>query len=871
MSSFNSLDTATREQLANKNRLLEQMISMIDAAIWSYDLLANKINFASEALTRITGYPLKKFMDVNDWITTVYPEDIPIFKKLSANIRQGIPDQREYRIWHANGEIRWLQVGIMPSLNADGEVTQFDGVIIDITDRKKMEDELHKSEQRYKSLFEYNSDVICELDLNGNVMDINPTAEKITGERLLGADANFSMDDVFGKDNIQLMTEYFQLALQGVSLTFEMTSRHKSGNVFHWEMKPVPIYVNHQITGAFVICKDITAKKSIEKALKDRETQYRMIADNMTDMLGMLDLEGNILFATPSCGKVLGLAEESFRGKKLIDYLHPEDKDTLRREIAMLIETKRDRLMRYRILHADGAVLHLECMGTPVFCDGGNVRSIIALGRDITEKVKIEKALIESEERYRQSEERYRRLVELSPVAIATYKDGKITYINPSGMKMVGKEFHGDKIETDIIKDWVHPAYQKYATERMENTLLTGFTAPGEFQIIRTDGQVIDISMLSIYDSKSSSIQLMFEDITVRKQSQRKLIESEFRHYRLLTSLDRFSRDLFGVMKVSQLERRLVREVREVIKSNRVSLQEVEHNEDRLCEIIETDEGYHLKIGEIRGRSYLLCIDEKPASLQITTQRVWLQTIARYVSVLFDNFLLIEDLSRELEQSAAQQVGPTWLLRLLFNISENERKRLSQDLHDAALQEQIIWYRKLDLLMMDESITGDVREQLGQIAEGLLDVIHQIRITCNELRPPLLTEEGLTTSLEALFDFTQLRTNYCIQFDAADYDHTISDVLLIGLYRIVQELLANATKHSRATVVRIALSSGSDHIRLTYEDNGVGMDFGTMKDSYNRMGIHGMKERVRSMNGLIEFGSSKSNGLAVSITIPANG
>jgi signal transduction histidine kinase len=207
----------------------------------------------------------------------------------------------------------------------------------------------------------------------------------------------------------------------------------------------------------------------------------------------------------------------------------------------------------------------------------------------------------------------------------------------------------------------------------------------------------------------------------------------------------------------------------------------------------------------------------------------------------------------------------------MFNISENERKRLSQDLHDAALQEQIIWYRKLDLLMMDESITEDIREQLGQIAEGLLDVVYQIRITCNELRPPLLTEEGLTTSLEALFDFTQLRTNYSIQFDAADYEHTINDDLLIGLYRIVQELLANATKHSRATEVRIALSSQFDQIRLTYEDNGVGMDFRTMKDSYNRMGIHGMKERVRSMNGLIEFGSSDSNGLAVSITIPANG
>ncbi|WP_239615605.1 PAS domain S-box protein [Cohnella mopanensis] len=738
MSSIDSVDIADRKQLENQNRLFEQMINMIDAAIWSYHLLTHTFVCAFEALTRMTGYPIDRFRDVDGWMNCVYPDDLPLFRMLWANIRRGIPDHSEYRIWHANGEIRWVHVGVIPNEDERGEITRFEGFIIDITARKTMEHELQRSEQRYKSLFEYNLDVICELDLHGNVVDINPSAERITGERLLGEGADFSMDEVFGDDNIQLMTKYFEMALQGNSEAFEMTSRHKNGNRFHWEMKLIPIFVNNRAEGAFVICKDITAKKNIEQELANRDAQYRLITDNMTDIMGMLDLQGNILFASPSCGKVLGFAEDSFSGKNLSNYIHPEDRETLNSEIRKLIETKNDRLMRYRIPHADGTTIYLETLSTPVFCNEGEVISVIALGRDITEKVKIEK----------------------------------------------------------------------------------------------------------------------------------KLIESELRHCRLLTSLDQFSLDLFGVMKVSQLERRLVREVREIMKASRVCLREVENNNDRLCEIIETDEGYYLKIGEIRSKSYLLCIDEKPSTLQIETQRVWLQTIARYVSVLFDNFLLIEDLSRELEQSAAKQVAPTWLLRLLFNVSENERKRLSQDLHDAALQEQIIWYRKLDLLMMDESMTGNVREQLGQIAEGLLDVIYQIRLTCNELRPPLLKEEGLTSSLQALFDFTQLRTNYAIRFDTVEYNHRISDEQLIGLYRIVQELLANATKHSQATEVRLSLSSLPDRIHLVYEDNGIGMDIRTTIDSYHTMGIYGMKERVRSMDGTIEFSSSANNGLAVFITIP---
>ncbi len=206
----------------------------------------------------------------------------------------------------------------------------------------------------------------------------------------------------------------------------------------------------------------------------------------------------------------------------------------------------------------------------------------------------------------------------------------------------------------------------------------------------------------------------------------------------------------------------------------------------------------------------------------------------------------------------------------MFNLSENERKRLSQDLHDTALQEQIIWYRKLDFLLSDQSITLELREQLEQVTEGLLDVIYQLRIMCNELRPPALINEGLTSSLETLFEFTQLRTNYGIIFEAEAFNHKLKDDVLIGLYRIVQELLANAAKHSFATEVRINLSSQAGRVQLNYEDNGVGMNLNEIMDSLKSMGIYGMKERVRSMDGTIQFLSAENKGLAVVISIPVD-
>jgi signal transduction histidine kinase len=248
---------------------------------------------------------------------------------------------------------------------------------------------------------------------------------------------------------------------------------------------------------------------------------------------------------------------------------------------------------------------------------------------------------------------------------------------------------------------------------------------------------------------------------------------------------------------------------------------------------------------------------------------VWLETITRYVSVLFEHFVLIEDLTKNLELAASKQVAPTWLLRFMFNLSENERKRLAQDLHDSLLQEQIIWYRKLSLLLGAKSINGELREQLEQIAEGLLDVVYQLRIICNELRPPVIINEGLTSSLESLFEFTQLRTNYQIYFESEAFIHKLDDEVLIGLYRIVQELLANAAKHSFATEVHIILASEGKLIYLNYKDNGIGMNL-PGEDSLKSMGIYGMKERVRSMDGTIVFRSSEKKGLAVNISIPAD-
>jgi len=492
------------------------------------------------------------------------------------------------------------------------------------------------------------------------------------------------------------------------------------------------------------------------------------------------------------------------------------------------------------------------------------------------------------------------RLAELSPDAILLHNDLRIEYANPAAQALFGSQ--GELTAQQVMR-MIHPDDRERAIERLTKVYRESYTSSlVEERIVRMDGTFVDVEVITgpvPYKGGVAGVSVL-RDITERKraeclrlESERLVRESGELFNRLQTSLDCFSSALFGMVKISEMEDRLIAVVREVLRTEEVCLLEVRSGrgsilragsqipgwlptsprdwsrELPLCRIVDMPKGHLIRIGEIRRSAYVLCVAESPDQLQLEQVRIWLETICRYVSVLYDNFLVIEDLTREVECVSQTAAVPSGLLRLLFKLNEHERKRLAQDLHDAALQEQIIWYRKLDQLREDPSLSAGMRDELTRIAEGLLDVIYQIRITCIDLRPPMLKEEGLASSLESLFEFTQMRSDYSIDFQIGRFDVPLCEDQMLGLYRVVQELLANATKHSRATSLKISLAAVGDSIQLLYEDNGVGMDIQKAQSAFASMGVYGMKERVHSMNGQIVFCSAPNDGLSICIRIPA--
>ncbi len=559
-----------------------------------------------------------------------------------------------------------------------------------------------------------------------------------------------------------------------------------------------------------------------------------------------------------------------------------------------------------RIYRADGELRWLNvCVAFS--SDAAGRRLINAVIRDVTE-AKLA-ALASSADASRADadmrataagDEMDLRLIDQSPDAIILHRDYRVIYANPAAKALFGAK---EELTEARIFGMIHPDSLDQTLARLSGVYRDASTnAPTEQRLVRVDGSFVDVEAISgpvRYKGEIAAISIL-RDITERKQAELLRLETERLvretgklYMRLQNSLDGFSSAMFGMVKVSEMEGRLVEVVREVLMTEAVTLLEVrpdrrsvlragariprwlarasrEWSADLpLCRVVDRPEGYLIRIGDIRRSAYVLCVGERPEPLRLEQVRIWLETICRYASVLYDNFLVIEDLTREVEMASTQAAVPSRLLRLLFKLNEHERKRFAQELHDSVLQEQIVWYRKAEQMIADPTLDPDMRGKLQAIAEGMLDVMYQIRMTCIDLRPPMLKEAGLASSLASLFELTQLRADYTIDYHLGDIGQALCEDQMLGIYRVVQELLANASKHSRATLVKISLAASASSIQLHYEDNGVGMDIKKAESAFTSMGVYGMKERVHSMSGQIVFCSAPNDGLSISIRIPA--
>lgn len=604
--------------------------------------------------------------------------------------------------------------------------------------------------------------------------------------------------------------------------------------------------------------QNLNVRKSAQELLQSEE-KYRIIAENTSDTIVLVDNNAIVQYVSPSMMSLAGYSVAEYEGMDAFNVIHPDDRDRVRLSHMNVVQTKLPVDLEYRLIHAKGHFVYVEARVKPVVDSNGNMKYVMAVVRDITKRKQTERALEESEQRYKSLFEN--NLDGVFSIDLNLY----FVNANRSFEMITGIELNKltDHCFLGLIFDEDHLSVFEVLFQVMQRK------EPREMECRIQKGKhgekIVSITFVPILLSGTLiGVHGIVKDITERKKEERQLIQSQARYKYLQQSINRFSNDLAKVMKVSELEKRLLDEVRDVLQVSHASIEELPRGQEPVptspCE-------KWVKIGQKEQPVYLRIEMHKPI---LNIEEEWLETAVHYATILYDNLHLIEDLMKKVEDMVTKNETPQWMLRLLFKLSEKERFSLSSDLHDSVLQDLIIWYRKLESLRSRNHFIEETQRELIQIEEGLLDAIHQIRITCNELRPPFLLKMGLVESLKSLLSYARMFANYEIEFSAEQFECVLSEEQILGVYRIVQELINNASKHSAATKVSMHLTHDKKYIHFAYSDDGVGIDLSLLEGSFQHMGISGIQNRVLSLGGEMKMHSSPNQGLHVNIAIPKN-
>jgi PAS domain S-box-containing protein len=387
-----------------------------------------------------------------------------------------------------------------------------------MSEQQRMAETLRKSQQEYRNLFENAVIGIFRSRLDGSkVLEVNQALADLLGytrEEMLSEPVALHWADHKARDE---MIE--RLNKDGAIMNFEADIRTKNGQIRQC-LVSVRLYpLEGYMEGTTI---DITERKRSERLLRESEERFRLITDNITDIVFTTDTEGRYTFISPSHQRALARGEEVL-GKSIFEFIHPDDKAGVAAAFRKGVQDRVIVRAEHRYLHPSRGYIWLESEGKMIDMLGSPTGVIVS--RDITSRKQAEIALRESEERYRQLFQSMVNGFALHDIICdenGAPRDYRFLEVNPAfeemtGMKsqtVIGKTVR--EIMPDIESSWID-LYGQVA--------LTG--NPIHFE--NFSGALNKYFEVSAYSPKHGQFAAVFVDITERKRTEERLMnEMEF-------------------------------------------------------------------------------------------------------------------------------------------------------------------------------------------------------------------------------------------------------------------------------------------------------------------------------------------------------
>ncbi|MFZ4620735.1 MAG: PAS domain S-box protein [Bacteroidota bacterium] len=385
---------------------------------------------------------------------------------------------------------------------------------------------LKESEKLYRSIIKASPENITITDMEGRILLVSPAGVEMFGikdpDEYLGHTLTDFLIPEDRERSLSRMAERMRGASIGIS---EYKALRADGSTFDIEVNSDFIRDDDgRPTRMVVVIRDITERKRTEKTLRENEERFRLLTNNVPDVIYSLDGEGNVVTINSMAIERYGYTEEESKGNPFMGFIHPEDRDIVVGSLIKAIQDQRKQTkgLQFRIVAKDGTIHWCELNSNARFDDDHRYLGEDGVLRDITDRKVTEQAL-------RESENRYRTLAEASPDSIYVIGlDDRVLYVNTIGAKQFGRS------PGSIIGGKRSELFPKTIAEQqqvsIQKVLTTGLSVSNEMPIQFGDRQAwLSNWLVPMRDGNGEIVAVMGigRDITESKKSEQALRQAQ--------------------------------------------------------------------------------------------------------------------------------------------------------------------------------------------------------------------------------------------------------------------------------------------------------------------------------------------------------
>ena len=756
-------------------------------------------------------------------------------------------------------------------LNEAGERVSIIGTGIDITEKKQAEEQLRDSELYYRNLFIHSLDAVLIVEPDGTIRFASPSVTSVLGyqpEELRGRQTF----EFAHPDDRSLAAEALQEEVnnQPTRKFIHIRVLNKQGQWVWCNVRGHNLLANPYIEGIVVYLFDDRLRIETEQALKESERRFRnqaTILANVTDVIVTIDMDRKVTSWNKVSEKLTGINAGEAIGRPYREVIKTSYSPFTNEQVFAIVQAEGIWKGEISFTGFDGETKYLLHTISLLYDEKQEVAGMLGVGKDITERKRIEARL-------QQSESFYRSLAKHSLDGILlTDANGTVTYCGPSVSHISGysiEQILGKPVFGFVHKDDQAFALEAFQTEVRKESVLN-------YAVIRLRHATRGWIWCTVrghnllHDPVLRGIVIYFTDDSKRKLMEDRLRESESRF-----------RDLIHNLKLGVL---LQNERSEMLVCNQAALDMLGLTEDQLLGISSFDPRWNVIHED--GSDFPGAEHPVPTAIRTgkpvrdvvmgvyrprTNDRVWLLVNAEpifdsnheFVHVIC-SFADITEQRKLSQQLTEQEIQKQKLItQATIDAQEKERQEIGKELHDNINQQ--LTTTRLYLEVAREKAGPELRDLINTAHKNLASIVREIRQMSQSLVPPTLGDIGLVESVQELCDALKRTHSFQVDFQHRHFSESgLPENMKLMIFRIIQEQVNNIARHAGAQQISIRMQSDAEFIVFHIEDDGQGFDPQQYKKG---LGLKNMINRASLFNGRVEVRSAPGKGCSIGVTIP---